>query len=211
MDKKHFMTRSKLTIIFIFLIILIDQLIKIFAISITNNGSIEIIKGVLNFTYAKNTGEALKIGSDASTFLLINIIVIFLLIRFLIVNREKVDVKASVALSFILAGGISNLIDRIFKGEVVNFIDISSLVNFPKFNFADIYIVIGWILFAFFAAILTVEQLKERKEKINKNKMLREKIKKKHNDLRKNGEKNSNLDKNDGIENNSKYTDNGKK
>ena len=200
MDKKHFITRSKLTIIFIFLIILIDQLIKIFAISITNNGSIEIIKGVLNFTYVKNTEEAWKIGSDASTFLLINIIVIFLLIRFLIVNREKVDVKASVALSFILAGGISNLIDRIFRGEVVNFIDISSLVNFPKFNFADIYIVIGWILFAFFAAILTVEQLKERKEKLNKNKMIREKIEKKHN----------NLNKNDGIENNNESTDNGK-
>lgn len=200
MDKKHFITRSKLTIIFIFLIILIDQLIKIFAISITNNGSIEIIKGVLNFTYVKNAGGALEIGSDASTFLLINIIVIFLLIRFLIVNRKKVDVKASVALSFILAGGISNLIDRIFRGEVVNFIDISSLVNFPKFNFADIYIVIGWILFAFFAAILTVEQLKERKEKLNKNKMIREKIEKKHN----------NLNKNDGIENNNESTDNGK-
>ena len=199
MDKKHFMTRSKLTIIFIFLIILIDQLIKIFAISITNNGSIEIIKGVLNFTYAKNTGEALKIGSDASTFLLINIIVIFLLIRFLIVNREKVDVKASVALSFILAGGISNLIDRIFRGEVVNFIDISQLVSFPKFNFADICIVVGWILFAFSAAILTSEQLKERKEKINKNKMLREKIEKKHSDLNKNE-----------IENNNESTDNGK-
>lgn len=211
MDKKHFMTRSKLTIIFIFLIILIDQLIKIFAISITNNGSIEIIKGVLNFTYAKNTGEALKIGSDASTFLLINIIVIFLLIRFLIVNREKVDVKASVALSFILAGGISNLIDRIFRGEVVNFIDISPLVNFPKFNFADICIVVGWILFAFSAAILTSEQLKERKEKINKNKLLKEKIEKKQNALRKNREKHSNLNKNDGIENNSKGPDNGKK
>ena len=142
MDKKHFITRSKLTIIFIFLIILIDQLIKIFAISITNNGSIEIIKGVLNFTYVKNTGGALQIGSDASTFLLINIIVIFLLIRFLIVNREKVDVKASVALSFILAGGISNLIDRIFRGYVVDSIDVN-FFNFPNFNVADISIIIG--------------------------------------------------------------------
>ena len=141
----------------------------------------------------------MQIGSDASTFLLINIIVIFLLIRFLIVNREKVDVKASVALSFILAGGISNLIDRIFRGEVVNFIDISPLVSFPKFNFADICIVVGWILFAFSAAILTSEQLKERKEKINKNKMLREKIEKKHSDLNKNE-----------IENNNESTDNGK-
>lgn len=163
MDKKHFMTRSKLTIIFIFLIVLIDQLTKIFAISITNNGSIEIIKGVLNFTYIKNTAGTFEIGSDASTFLLINVIVILLLIRFLVVNREKMEIKVSTVLSIILAGGISNLIDRIFRGAVVDFIDISLLINFPKFNFADICIVAGWILFAFFAAILTAEQIKERK------------------------------------------------
>lgn len=101
MDKKHFITRSKLTIIFICLIILLDQ----------------IIKGVLNFTYIKNTGGAFGIASETSTFLLINIIVIFLLIRFLVVNREKVEIKASTALSLVLAGGISNLIDRIFRGR----------------------------------------------------------------------------------------------
>ena len=86
MDKKHFITRSKLTIIFICLIILLDQIIKAIAISI---GSFPL---------------------DPS-------IVIFLLIRFLVVNREKVEIKASTALSLVLAGGISNLIDRIFRGR----------------------------------------------------------------------------------------------
>lgn len=117
MDKKHFITRSKLTIIFICLIILLDQIIKAIAISITNEGTVEVIKGVLNFTYIKNTGGAFGIASEISTFLLINIIVIFLLIRFLVVNREKVEIKASTALSLVLAGGISNLIDRIFRGR----------------------------------------------------------------------------------------------
>lgn len=168
MDKKHFMTRSKLTIIFIGLIVLIDQLIKVVAIAVTKEGTVEIINGVLNFTYVKNAGGAFGIGSDASMFLLINIIVIFLLVRFLVVNKEKIEIKASVALSLILAGGISNLIDRIFRGGVVDFIDISPLVNFPKFNFADICIVGGWILFAFFAAILTSEQIKERRDRLAK-------------------------------------------
>ena len=117
MDKKHFITRSKLTIIFICLIILLDQIIKAIAISITNEGTVEVIKGVLNFTYIKNTGGAFGIASETSIFLLINIIVIFLLIRFLVVNREKVEIKASRALSLVLAGGISNLIDRIFRGR----------------------------------------------------------------------------------------------
>lgn len=175
MDKKHFMTRSKLTIVFIFLIVLIDQIIKAIAIDIANEGTVEVIRGILNFTYIKNSGGAFGIGSDTSMFLLINIIVIFLLVRFLVVNKEKVEIKASVALSLILAGGISNLIDRVFRGGVVDFIDISPLVNFPKFNFADICIVGGWILFAFFAAILTSEQLKERRDRLAKSREREEK------------------------------------
>lgn len=170
MNKKHFITRSKLTIIFIALVILIDQIIKVIAISVTNGGSIEVISGVLNFTYIKNTGGAFGVGSDANTFLLINIIVIFLLIRFLVINKEEIEIKAATSLSLILAGGISNLVDRIFRGGVVDFIDISPLINFPKFNFADICIVDGWILFAFFVALLTSEQIKDKRDRLAKSK-----------------------------------------
>lgn len=173
MSKKNF-TKSKLTIIFIIITVLIEQIIKAVAIAVTSNGTVEVIKGVLNFTYLKNTGTLLGDGSDDSMFLLINIIVILLLIRFLVNNKDRIEIKASVALSLILSGGISNLIDRIFRGGVVNFIDISPLVNFPKFNFADICIVGGWILFAFSAAILTSEQLKERRDRLARSKEIQE-------------------------------------
>ena len=45
----------------------------------------------------------------------------------------------------VIAGGIGNLIDRIFRGFVVDFIDINQLFNFAIFNVADIYIVVGII------------------------------------------------------------------
>ena len=170
MSKKITMTRAKLTIIFIALIVLIDQIIKAIVVAITNGGTVEVINGVLNFSYIKNSGGAFGIGSDASTFLLINVIIIILLIRFLVVKKDDIEIKSSTALSLILAGGISNLIDRIFRGGVVDFIDISPLINFPKFNLADICIVGGWILFAFFVAILTSEQLKERKHRLAQSK-----------------------------------------
>ncbi len=168
MKKKPFMTKAKLTIIFSIVIILLDQMLKAIAINITNGGSIEIIKGVLNFTYISNPGGAFGLGSDSATFLLINALVIFLLIRFMITQKDRIDIKTSTSLLLIISGGISNLIDRIFRGGVVDFIDISQVINFPKFNLADICIVVGWILFVLFAAIHTNEIIQERKKKFER-------------------------------------------
>ena len=65
--------------------------------------------------------------------------------------------------SIILAGGFGNFIDRIFRGHVVDFIDITEIINFPKFNLADIYIVCGWIVLAFIFAKNTVRVRREIK------------------------------------------------
>ena len=58
----------------------------------------------------------------------------------------------------ILAGGIGNLIDRIFRGYVIDFIDIN-LFNFPNFNIADMSIVIGVIIIF----IMIINSIKEAK------------------------------------------------
>ena len=117
MDKKHFITRSKLTIIFICLIILLDQIIKAIAISITNEGTVEAIKHekiedlkkLTNFENTKKVLDTIKLELPETPN--INDI------KLIKLNREKVEIKASTALSLVLAGGISNLIDRIFRGR----------------------------------------------------------------------------------------------
>lgn len=57
-----------------------------------------------------------------------------------------------------------NLIDRICRGYVVDFINIFPNIHFPKFNFADMYITIGWVTLAFMFALYTHKEIKERKE-----------------------------------------------
>lgn len=46
-------------------------------------------------------------------------------------------------LLLVLAGGIGNLIDRLFRGYVIDYIDINNLFEFPVFNLADVFIVVG--------------------------------------------------------------------
>jgi len=56
---------------------------------------------------------------------------------------DKITINA---LAMILGGGIGNLIDRVSKGFVVDYIDINYLIKYPIFNLADIFIVIGTIV-----------------------------------------------------------------
>ena len=80
-----------------------------------------------------------------------------IIIKFMINQKDNIDNITYIVLTTVLAGGFGNLIDRIFRGHVVDFIDITDVINFPKFNFADIYIVCGWIALAFIFAKNTLE------------------------------------------------------
>ncbi|MBQ3415695.1 MAG: signal peptidase II [Clostridia bacterium] len=122
------------------MIVLIDQLLKIFYIG----KNITIIPNVLNIEYTENIAGAFGIGKRYIV-LTVSILIILGLIVYLIKENKKIPNYFPFIL--ILAGSIGNLIDRIFRGYVIDFIDVS-ILNFPKFNIADISIVLGifWLI-----------------------------------------------------------------
>lgn len=131
-----------ITIISVIIFIIIDQVTKIFLAQ-----DIMLIEGVLKLSDVHNTGGAFGIFStNIITVILLNVFVLAFMIRFLILKKEYISILEYVAFIFIIAGGLSNLLDRIFRGYVVDFIDFTQLVNFPVFNLADIILVIGWIM-----------------------------------------------------------------
>lgn len=67
------------------------------------------------------------------------------------------DKETKIILCLILAGGISNLLDRIIKGFVVDYIDINQLFSFPIFNLADVYVVIGWTMLVLLTVKYTIK------------------------------------------------------
>jgi len=135
--------KNNLYILCIIGLIILDQLLKIF---IPKN--IEVIHGILNFSYIENTGGAFGI-MESNIFLMIifNFIILFSIGKFMIRHKERMSKLTKLGVIFLLGGGISNLIDRIFRGYVVDFIDFTPIINFPIFNFADIILTIGWIFF----------------------------------------------------------------
>ena len=137
--------KNKKTIILIIIgiiIILLDQISKFIIIE----KNITIIPSFLSFTYTENTGAAFNIGSNNLLFIiLVNIIILGIIIKFIKERKEDVNFKILISLVLILVGGIGNLIDRIFRGYVIDFIDVN-LFDFPNFNIADISVTIGIIL-----------------------------------------------------------------
>lgn len=134
----------KLTLIIVILLIIIDQLSKLLIIK---NYHEPFGNELIKIEIAENKGIAFGINSGNNKNIIITIIVLIIIINFIRNQIERIDTKTNISVSMILAGGISNLIDRIFRGYVVDFIN---LKNFAIFNIADIFIVIGWILLIIF-------------------------------------------------------------
>ena len=128
----------------IIILILIDQAIKF----VIPKDEHILIPGLLKITYSQNTGGAFSIGSNnLAQIIIINIIILGFAIRFLIVNYEKTNILTKCSLYLIIAGGLSNLINRIFLGYVIDYINVVDFIKFPIFNIADIFIVIRMVNF----------------------------------------------------------------
>ena len=119
--------------------------------------------GVLQITYVENTGAAFSVGQgNVVQYIIISSIVLGITIRFLILQFEKIDCVTKIMLCLVLAGGISNLIDRIFRRFVLDYIDIGQLLFFPIFNIADAYIVVGWVILVALTIRYTLKEVKSK-------------------------------------------------
>ena len=132
---------------FSFFIVLIDQFTKYLMF---HNKKLFINKDFLLFKldFVKNYGAAFNIFSGSRIFLSLISIFFSILLIYLIFWKNNLKTLDLYTYSFILGGTIGNGIDRIYKGFVVDFINLN-IINFPVFNIADISINIGFILLVY--------------------------------------------------------------
>jgi signal peptidase II len=137
------------TTLFIAIIILIlDQITKfVIASSMRIGDSFEVIPGFLNITSHRNNGAAWGILSGKMSFFVIITVIILIVLIVFYIKEAKHNLFMQIALSLLFAGALGNFIDRLFHGEVVDFIDTYIFgYNFPIFNVADSSLTIGVIL-----------------------------------------------------------------
>lgn len=136
------------TIIISIILLCIDQISKLLVVNLlTKTDSITIIKKFFYLTYINNDGAAFSILVGKRIFLiLIAVLVIVMLIRYIKKNNIQNKLEL-VSISLIIGGSLGNLMDRVIRGYVIDFLDFKIFnYNFPIFNLADTFIVIGVFL-----------------------------------------------------------------
>ena len=140
-----------------------DQLIKIWAIySLEPVGSITIIENIFSLTYVENRGAAWGMMAGAKWYLIIMpIVIIVAAIAYLIIKKLS-DPLLLWSVMLIVSGGLGNLIDRIFRGFVVDYLH-ATFIDFPVFNLADCCITIGAGLLILYVILSDIKERKEKK------------------------------------------------
>lgn len=126
-------------------IVVLDQIFKYLAINnLKSVENIAVIDNLLYFTYLENRGAAFGIFSNQRWLFIIATVLAIILLVYLVFVKKFQSKIFNISVALIIGGGVGNLIDRIFLGYVVDYIQISF---FPTVcNFADYCITAGTII-----------------------------------------------------------------
>lgn len=167
-DLKQKIRRFVLVSSLLFLTVGCDQVTKVVAReSLKNLRSFSFFKNTLVFQQAENTGAFLSLGAtmpQSLRFWIFTIAVGFFLIGTIVLlyRKNNMDSGKTFALTLLAGGGIGNLIDRLFRGSVTDFIYFGwGPVRTGIFNVADMAIVAGVFLYLALTYIKPKPELKK--------------------------------------------------
>lgn len=134
----------------VLIMIILDQMVKYWTVSALKPvGSIPIWENIFHLTYVENRGAAFSILQGQKLFFVAVTLFVLAVILFAFRKGWIMHFTGKWALLMITGGAIGNVIDRIFRGFVVDMFDFC-LINYPVFNVADIFVVCGGILLIYY-------------------------------------------------------------
>jgi len=148
--------KNKLVLEWVIFIVVLDQATK-FVVDqmLPLTIPIPVIEDLFNLTYVRNPGAAFGILADSHEFFRRSLLIGFPLVAVgfiaaMLRRLPEEEIWLITALSFVMGGAVGNLIDRIFYGEVIDFLDFYwSIYHWPAFNVADSFISVGVVMIVY--------------------------------------------------------------
>ncbi|MBU0568376.1 signal peptidase II [bacterium] len=132
------------------IVLLADQVTKRLALSLSDS-PFEVMGEFFRLSLVMNRGGIFGLFQSFGPFLLFGSLTAILLILFLFRKIGEEEGLAAFAFGLILGGAAGNIVDRLFYGAVVDFLDLGiGALRWPTFNLADASITIGVGLLLFF-------------------------------------------------------------
>ncbi len=157
-----------ITVALILLGVGLDQLTKYLVVTnMELYESIDVIPGVFRFTYVQNKGAAFGSFDDQRwVFMLLSSVMIIGILVYIFLKKPREKLMLS-ALILVVSGGIGNMVDRIFLGYVVDFIDFCAFPQIWRwvFNVADTFVCVGVGILILWLILDTVRTMKLEKAK----------------------------------------------
>lgn len=143
------------------LLVAIDQITKYISVeSLKGASSLVLIDKFLSLTYVENRGAAFGILQNARwVFIAFTFIALIFIIYYKLKYKPQ-SITLNSALCLITSGAVGNLIDRVGRGYVVDMIEVT-FINYPVFNVADCFVVIGAILLSIYVMFIYKEPEKD--------------------------------------------------
>ncbi len=143
-----------LATIVIVLLVLLDQLVKyLVKTNIPLGNSVPFLPGILRLAHIHNTGAAFSMLSGARWFFVILTVAFVVFGMWVLLTGRLRHPLGKWSWALVLAGAIGNLIDRCLYGYVVDMFEVQ-FIHFAIFNVADIFVVVGGILFCIYYLFL---------------------------------------------------------
>lgn len=150
----------------IVLLVVTDQVIKYFVDSLLRPiGTKMLIPNILQLRYLENDGAMMGFMGGKTAVMTVLSVICFIVVAVLIFSGKITNKVDYVSLVMICAGGFGNIIDRIFRGFVIDYIEVL-FVDFYVFNFADCLITVSAFLLLFNQVYLIFKERKEKKEQV---------------------------------------------
>ena len=148
-------------------LVALDQLVKYLVLNHIDLGAhVPFIPHIVELTYVQNTGAAFSMFEEHTWILALISLVMSLVLAVALWKNFFRHPVGKITLTLLLAGAVGNLIDRVFRGFVVDMFNVL-FMNFAVFNVADICVVVGGIAAAVYY-LFFMDKL-EPKEKADEN------------------------------------------